>query len=233
MSGLQAVVFDFDGVLANSEPLHLRAYQSVLSRQGIALSAQEYYELYVGYDDETVFQAIARDRAIPAADSWVEDLIRGKTSTVQELLARNSPLFPGAPASVRALAARVPVAVCSGAMRHEIVQVLEAGGLIDAFTAIVAAGETPRGKPAPDPYRRAVELIEAAAGTAIEPSRVVAVEDTVQGLASARAAGLRPVAVTTTFRPEVFEDAALVLPDISAVTYDGLNARGVGSTGDR
>lgn len=233
MSGLQAVVFDFDGVLANSEPLHLRAYQSVLSRQGIALSAQEYYELYVGYDDETVFQAIARDRAIPAADSWVEDLIRGKTSTVQELLARNSPLFPGAPASVRALAARVPVAVCSGAMRHEIVQVLEAGGLIDAFTAIVAAGETPRGKPAPDPYRRAVELIEAAAGTAIEPSRVVAVEDTVQGLASARAAGLRPVAVTTTFRPEVFEDAALVLPDISAVTYDGLNALWVGSTGDR
>ena len=233
MSGLQAVVFDFDGVLANSEPLHLRAYQSVLSRHGIALSAQEYYQLYVGYDDETVFQAIATDRGIPADGSWVEGVIREKTSTVQELLALNSPLFPGASASVRALASRVPVAVCSGAMRHEIVQVLEAGGLIDAFTAIVAAGETPRGKPAPDPYRRAVELMGAAVGRSLEPSRVVAVEDTMQGLTSARAAGLRLVAVATTFRPEAFEDAALVLPDISAVTYDGLNALWARSIRDR
>jgi beta-phosphoglucomutase len=233
VSGLQGVVFDFDGVLANSEPLHLRAYQSVLSQHGVALSAQEYYELYVGYDDETVFRAIARDRGIPAGGSWIEGVIREKTTAVQELLARNSPLFPGASASVRALAARVPVAVCSGAMRHEIVQVLEAGGLLDAFTAIVAAGETPRGKPAPDPYRRAVELMGAAAGLPLEPSRVAAVEDTVQGLVSARAAGLCLVAVTTTFRPETFEDAALVLPDISAVTYDGLNALWARSTRDR
>lgn len=224
MSTLQAVVFDFDGVLANSEPLHLRAYQSVLSRHGVGLSAQEYYERYVGFDDETVFRELAQDRGLDVDEAWVGRLLAEKTATLQDLLAAGSPLFPGASACVRALASRVPVAVCSGAMRHEIVQVLETGGLLDLFTALVAAGDTPRGKPAPDPYLRAVELMEASAGTVIEPSQVVAIEDTLQGLASARGAGLRTIALTTTFRAEVLESATLVLPDISAVTYDRIQA---------
>jgi HAD superfamily hydrolase (TIGR01509 family) len=143
---------------------------------------------------------------------------------LQALLARASPLFAGASGAVRELAARVPVAVASGAQRHEILQVLEAEDLCSIFTAIVAAGETPNGKPAPDPYRRAVELISSETGTAIEPARVVAVEDSIQGLESARAAGLQPVAVSTTYRKELLVEAAavLVLPDIAAVTYDRL-----------
>jgi beta-phosphoglucomutase-like phosphatase (HAD superfamily) len=122
------------------------------------------------------------------------------------------------------MAARVPVGLASGALRHEIVQVLEAEDLPDVFTAIVAVGDTPRSKPAPDPYARAIELIETATGSALDPDRVVAVEDSLQGLASARAAGLRTVALATTYRPELLKEAALVLPDISCVTYDRLVA---------
>jgi beta-phosphoglucomutase len=219
---LQAVVFDFDGVLANSEPLHLRAYQSVLSGHGLSLSAQEYYETYLGFDDETVFRELARERNLPVTEDWVTGLTSEKARALQQLLRAASPLFPGAAASVRAMAARVPVGLASGALRHEILQVLEAEDLPDVFTAIVAVGDTPRSKPSPDPYARAVELIEAATGSPLDPDRVVAVEDSLQGLASARAAGLRTVALATTYRPELLKEAALVLPDISSVTYDRL-----------
>jgi beta-phosphoglucomutase len=223
---LQAVVFDFDGVLANSEPLHLRAFQSVLSKRGVALSAQEYYETYVGYDDETVFRELARERQLKIGPEGVAQLTAAKSTVMQDLLARGSPLFPGAAHVVRQLAARVPVAVASGAQRREILQVLEIEHLCALFTAIVAAGETPNGKPAPDPYQRAVELMSMETGTPIEPARVVAVEDSIQGLESARAAGLQAVAVSTTYRPELLVEAAavLVLPDISALTYDRLEA---------
>src|SRR3970040_26622 len=118
---LQAVVFDFDGVLANSEPLHLRAFQSVLSARGLALSAQEYYEAYVGFDDETVFRELAHDRGLRVTDGWVAGLTSEKMDALQRLLQGASPLFPGAAAAVRAMAARVPVAVASGAVRREIV----------------------------------------------------------------------------------------------------------------
>ena len=221
---LQAVVFDFDGVLANSEPLHLRAFQSVLAGVGLAMSAQEYYETYVGLDDQTVFRELARDRQLAVGEPWVQRLTSQKMSILQDLLAGASPLFPGAAACVRELAARVPVAVSSGAVRREILQVLDTENMAGLFTAIVAAGETPRSKPAPDPYRRAVELLEEATGTSIEAARVVAIEDSLQGLASARAAGLQAVALSTTYRPEVLTEAVLVLPDISAVTYDRLAA---------
>jgi beta-phosphoglucomutase len=223
---LQAVVFDFDGVLANSEPLHLRAFQSVLSQFGVALSAQEYYETYVGYDDETVFRELARERQLKIGPEGVAQLTAAKSTVMQDLLARASPLFTGAGQVVRQLAARVPVAVASGAQRHEILQVLQTEHLCSLFTAIVAAGETPKGKPAPDPYQRAVELMSIETGTPIEPARVVAVEDSIQGLESARAAGLQAVAVSTTYRPELLVEAAavLVLPDISALTYDRLEA---------
>jgi beta-phosphoglucomutase len=221
---LQAVVFDFDGVLANSEPLHLRAFQSVLAARDVILSAQEYYEMYVGYDDETVFREIARDRGLDAGPEWASQLTEAKSVVMQTLLARGSPLFPGAFKAVHDLADRVPVAVASGAQRHEILQVLQLEDLARVFTAIVAAGETPNGKPAPDPYRRAVELIALETGTPIEAGRVVAVEDSIQGLESARAAGLRPVALSTTYRTELLmgASAVMVLPDISAVTYDRL-----------
>lgn len=221
---LQAVVFDFDGVLANSEPLHLRAYQSVLSAHGLSLSAQEYYETYLGFEDETVFRELARERNLPVTEDWVTGLTAEKARSLQQLLRAASPLFPGAAAAVRAMAARVPVGLASGALRHEIVQVLEAEDLPDVFTAIVAVGDTPRSKPAPDPYARAVELIETATGNPLDPDCVVAVEDSLQGLASARAAGLRTVALATTYRPELLKEAALVLPDISCVTYDRLVA---------
>jgi beta-phosphoglucomutase len=220
---LQAIVLDFDGVVVNSEPLHLRAFQEVLAVEGQALSAQEYYDVYVGLDDLGMFRAFAERRGLPGDAAWVLQMVTSKAARMQALLAEGSPLFAGAADRIRELAAIVPVAIASGALRHEILQVLEGAGLTSAFSVIVAAGETPRGKPAPDPYARAVDLLGRRTARAMNPSHVVAVEDTIQGLASARDAGLRTVAVTTTYPPETLAEADAVVSSLREVSMELLD----------
>jgi beta-phosphoglucomutase len=215
---LQAIVLDFDGVVVNSEPLHLRAFQEVLAVEGQALSAQEYYDVYVGLDDVGMFCAFAARRGLPGDAAWVRQMVTSKAARMQALLAEGSPLFAGAADRIRELAAVVPVAIASGALRHEILQVLDGAGLRSCFSAIVAAGETAQGKPAPDPYARAVALLGGRTGVPLDPASVVAIEDTIQGLASARDAGLRTVAVTTTYPPEVLGDADAVVRSLGEIT---------------
>jgi len=221
---LDAIVLDFDGVIVNSEPLHLRAYQWVLHEEGLEFSAREYYEDFVGLSDEAVFTRLARTNGGGRGSAWVAALTARKTECVKALLRSNSPLFPGAAEHVHRLADKWPLALASGALRPEIEQVLDGAGLGSVFVAIVAAGETPRSKPAPDPYLRALDRLSAHAGRRLDPSAVVGVEDTVQGLLSLRAAGLRRIAVTTTLPATALAAAELVVSDITAVTESRLLA---------
>jgi HAD superfamily hydrolase (TIGR01509 family) len=215
-----ALVFDFDGVIVNSEPVHLRALQAVLVGEGVRLSAREYYAHYVGLSDREAFEALARDAGRSWTPAHVEALVADKSAEVQRVLAADSPLFPEAAERIRALSAEWPLAVASGALRHEIEQVLGRADLTSCFVTIVAAGDTPRSKPAPDPYRLAVLRLSAQLGTTLAAASVAAVEDTLQGLASARAAGLRTIAVSTTYPARVLGEADYVTTDISAITPD-------------
>src|SRR5688572_23958904 len=135
-SALQAIVFDFDGVIADSEPLHLRAFQNVLAEEGIELSVRDYYSRYLGYEDVGLFEALARDRAMPMSDEQLASLLARKAVTLQQMLRDGGVLFPGAADFIRAAAAEVPIAIASGALRHEILDVLESADLADLFAAI-------------------------------------------------------------------------------------------------
>src|SRR6188474_3621923 len=106
---LQAIVFDFDGVIANSEPLHLKAFQQALAQEGIELSPAEYYARYLGYDDVGLFEALAKDRRLSLTDEKVDAWMAMKASIVEEMLKSDSILFPGAAACVRTLAETVPL----------------------------------------------------------------------------------------------------------------------------
>jgi beta-phosphoglucomutase len=219
---LQAIVFDFDGVIANSEPLHLRAFQQTLGEDGIVLDAQEYYARYLGYDDVGMFEALARDRGLSWSKRDVEALVARKGVAMQVLLHDGSVLFPGAADFIRASAAALPIAVASGALRHEILEILGAAGLRDLFRVIVAAGDTPESKPSPAPYELAVELLRKEYGT-IEPGRCVAIEDSQWGLVSARGAGLRCVGVTTSYGADALADAELIAGGLHALTLAQLD----------
>lgn len=225
---LEGVVFDFDGVIANSEPLHLRVYQVLLAQERLALSSSEYYQQYLGIDDVAVFQALAQDKGLDIAGERLSALMARKTEIYLRLVREGQVLFDGAAACLAETAAAVPVAIASGALRHEIEQILEDSGLRDLVAVIVAAGETPSGKPAPDPYAWAVQQLAQRTGRRIDPSRVVGIEDSPTGLRSAKAAGLRTLGLATSYPAVRLADADRVVPDISHVSLSLLDSLAAG-----
>jgi HAD superfamily hydrolase (TIGR01509 family) len=223
---IRAVVFDFDGVIADSEPLHFRAFQGTLAEKGVGMTESDYYARYLGYDDSGVFRAVSSDNGLTWNADIVAELVERKASRLAALERDTSVLFPGADAAIRRLAAAVPLAIASGALRAEIVRVLERAHLIGYFAAVVAAEDTPASKPAPDPYLRAVTLLRAAMGVPLSPAECVAVEDSRWGLESARAAGLHTIAVTHTYPADSLTEADLVISSLDALDLRHLDRIG-------
>jgi beta-phosphoglucomutase len=225
LRALQAIVFDFDGVIADSEILHLRAYQQVLAREGISISNEEYFEHYLGYDDVGVFTALLKDKGVALDDGRINELIERKGEHYESLAAAGDMLFPGAADFVRAAAAAVPIAIASGALTHEIEDVLERAGLLPLFPVIVGADQTIRSKPDPEPYQTAFMRLRSLTGRDLLPWRSVAIEDSKWGLVSARGADLRCVAVTNTYpAAELRADAELVVAGLQALTLEALDS---------
>jgi beta-phosphoglucomutase-like phosphatase (HAD superfamily) len=221
---LRAIVFDFDGVIANSEPLHYRAYRDVLAEEGIGLTEQDYYARYLGYDDVGAFRAMGEELAGGFPDERIGSLVARKAVRLEALERDVSLLFPGAAAAIRRAAAAVPIGIASGALGAEIRRVLDREGLSTCFTAIVAAEDTPLSKPAPDPYVRVLALISLGASTVIEPHECVALEDSVWGLQSARGAGIRTVGVAHTYPAQALEAFSdLVIDSLQAFDLPALS----------
>jgi len=222
---LHAIVFDFDGVIADSERLHLRAYQDVLEPEGIELSERDYYDRYLGYDDVGVLREIGKDRGIAMNQLRIADLVERKGRRYEQLALAGEMLYPGAAEFIRAAAARVPIAIASGALTHEIEEILRRTGLRSLFPVIVGADQTARSKPHPEPYQTAFARLKAHTGRELEPWRSVAIEDSKWGLVSARGADLRLVAVTNTYSAaELREDAELVCAGLKELTLERLDA---------
>ena len=223
ITSLQAIVFDFDGVIADSEPLHLRAFQQILAEERIELSTADYYSRYLGYDDVGLFQALAVDRAVTMTDRQVTELVARKGVRLQQMLHDDHVLFPGAVEFIRTAAAEVPIAIASGALKPEILSIIEAAGIDELFTTIVAAGDTPQSKPSPAPYRLAFEQLRAKSGRELDPRRCVAIEDSRWGLESAQGAGLRCVGVTNSYPANELRQAELVVSGLGALTLTALD----------
>ncbi len=215
---LQAIVFDFDGVIADSEPMHLKAFQQALAEEGLVLERDEYFSRYLGYDDVGMFQALSIDRGLAWSDRQITALVARKGVKLQAMLEGGEVLFPGAAAFIRAAAAHVPIGIASGALRHEITQIVESAGLGGMFACIVASGDTPQSKPSPGPYLLAFEQLQQATGRMLDKGRCVAIEDSVWGLESARGAGLRCVGVTTSYGAGELACAELVVDGLQSLT---------------
>ena len=223
---LSAVVFDFDGVIADSEPFHFEGFRRVLARQGVALAKRDYYAKYLGYDDAGAFRAVLADHGQRFDDELIAGLVATKVALFPEVLAGQPVIYEGAADCIARLGASVPLAIASGAMLEDIEVVLRGTGLRERFHTIVAAEHTPRSKPHPDPYQRAVDILRerGVLPAAAAARHIVAIEDSVWGLQSARDAGLRTVAVTTSYAAEDLTIADLVVPSLDAVTVEALDA---------
>jgi beta-phosphoglucomutase len=212
---IRGVVFDFDGVIANSEPLHLRAFQEVLAEEGVPLSKHDYYARYLGFDDAGVFREVAADLGRTWNAEHVAALVLRKADRLETLERELSLLFPGARETIERLACSFPLAIASGALGHEIRRILDREELAACFKIIVAAEDTPAGKPAPDPYQLAVERLGVSTGLSLQPGECVAVEDSRWGLQSAKTAGLHTIAITHSYPAAELTGAELVIHHLS------------------
>jgi len=220
---LEAVVFDFDGVIADSEPLHFQSFRDVLAAENIALTESEYYERYLGLSDRAAFRAVSDQRGTAWSDRQTVELMGRKAARFEELERDAQLIFPAADRLVRQAASVVPIAVASGARRVEILRILDRADLTRCFAAVIAVEDVAAGKPAPDPYLRALTLLRGAGIPALAARHCIAIEDSRWGLQSARAAGLRTVAVTNTYGKSALADVAdVVIESLEDMNLDAL-----------
>ncbi len=214
-----ATLFDFDGVLVDSEPVHLAAFNDVLEHRGIRIEEAEYAARYLSLDDAGVFRmALTRasgDRSVEPSDEEVEALVEAKAPRFMARFAEEFRVFRGAEALIARRATRGPIGIVSGALRGEIEFALGRMGLRTLISFIVSAEDTDRSKPHPAPYRQG--LLEL--GRLGHRGASLAIEDSTGGIASAKGAGLRCVAVAHSYPKGALSDAGA---DAVALDLDGL-----------
>jgi beta-phosphoglucomutase len=198
---IRAILFDFNGIIIDDEPLQLKAYQDVLQPAGVALSEADYYSC-LGMDDRT-FARAAFDRAgREADDAEIARVIEEKTARHRELIKDELPLFPGVVTFVKACARQWPLGLVSMARRVEIDHVLERAGLASRFSTIVSAEDVRACKPDPACCLRSLELLnERLRATNERPlaaDECLVIEDSPAGIEAARAAGMPSLGVTNT-----------------------------------
>lgn len=195
-----AVIFDFDGVIVNSEPLHLRAFQEVLAAEKIDLTEEEYYRALIGFDDRGAFKHLYESRHIPLEPKTLLHLLTRKGEMTMELInRRHYDALPGAAELIRGLWRHYPLAICSGARREEIEAMLEGVNLRDCFPDIVAAEDVTVGKPDPSGYLLATQHISHRMKKPLKPADVLVIEDAPSVVKSARKAGFTVLAVATSY----------------------------------
>jgi beta-phosphoglucomutase len=194
---IKAVIFDFDGVIADTEQLHFASYLEVLEPKGLGFTYQEYADRYMAYDSLGCLRKRAEDLDHPLDPATLRTWVTDKNAAYQRLLDSASvPPLPGAVEAVTLAAARGPVAVCTGAVLQDVEPLLRAFGLTALLNTVVTADDVQISKPDPESYVLACTRL----GT--PPSLCLAVEDTPGGLRSARDAGCQTLGITTTHRGE-------------------------------
>ena len=217
-----ATLFDFDGVLVDSEPVHLAAFNDVLARLRITITDQEYAERYLSLDDAGVFREVLSRRSITLDEEQVRALVTAKGPRFMERFEAGFREFPGARELVLRRAARGPIGIVSGAFEREIDFALRRLGVRESVAFIVATDHVTAGKPNPEPYRAGLEALWKLG----HRDGVVAIEDSLGGIASAVAAGVRCVAVSHAYTESELSHAGAVavganLGELDDATLEG------------
>lgn len=217
--GAEAVVFDFDGVIVDTEPLHFKAFQRVLEPLGMGLSWTDYVDVYMGFDDRDAFREIFRVRGKTLDGERLKELVATKSGVFQEILRDGVSAYPGAVSLIVSLhAAGVPLAISSGALRSDIAPILSRLEIEHCFSVVVGADDVRKSKPDPECYTLAIAgLRRAHSSKPSAPGNCLAVEDTPAGIRAAKLAGLRVLAVTNSFGPTELGDADAVVASLEAV----------------
>jgi len=198
---LKAIIFDCDGVIVDSESHHLKAFQIVLDGEGIPLSSSEYYEKYLALDDKGLFETLLSLHQRPVNNQVLKRLIVKKMPLYKKMAEKELLIYPGVVDFVKKAVGAYRLAIASGAFRGEIKYALDQGGIRQAFPVIVSAQDVKKGKPHPESYLTALAKLNElkSSNSDIQPGQCVVIEDSLHGLASARSAGMKCLAVTSSY----------------------------------
>jgi beta-phosphoglucomutase len=215
----EALLFDFDGILVDSEPMHHRAFNEILDPLGMAFPWNEYLETYMGFDDRDAFRAAFRTRGIDLNESNLAKLVAAKAEAFLRGLRDGVTAYPGAVFLIESLkTAGIPLALCSGALRSDIDPILASIGIARCFDVIVSADDVRKSKPDPESYMLSFDRLSARFPTRLTvPGKSIAIEDTPAGIHSAKGAGLRVLAVTNSYGPEELTEADWITDSLEEV----------------
>ncbi len=230
---IQAVIFDFNGVLVDDETVHFELFREVLTEEGVVMTERDYHERYLGYDDRGCFAAALSDAGQAFDHARLDGLIARKACRYVEVADAGLRFFPFAAETLASVAARWPVAICSGALRSEIEYALERLNRRVQVAAIIAAEDAHKCKPDPAGYLQSLDALrthilarsQSMPGTALEAGECLVVEDSLAGIVSAKAAGMQAIGITHTYSaPQLRQSGAdAIIDGLETLTPDWID----------
>lgn len=208
---IKSLIFDFDGVVVDSEPLHFRVFQQVLKEEGIDLSEELYFSKYLAYDDKTFFTRSLKDFGKYTDSKQISELIVKKSGIFEPMIEEHVKVFPGVENFLRNISNDYPVAIGSGALRSEIEMILKYTGLSNYFDFIVSADEVENCKPDPEVYIRVLDELNKLGRFKISAHECLVFEDSVHGIKAAKSAGMYCVAVSNSYDTNKIEPADITI----------------------
>jgi beta-phosphoglucomutase len=219
----KAVIFDFDGVITDSEVLHLQAFNKILARYNIEIKEEVYYKEYLGFTDLDCFESVARQGELGLDSEQIKNLIKQKNKIFEELAATEATIFEGVPEFLQMLTDnRIRRTICSGAVLEEIALILEQSGLGHFFEEIVSGDQVTKGKPDPEGFLLALERLNEGSQNPIASNECVIIEDSHWGLEAGNAAGMHTVGITNTYNPGQLSMAEKIVANLSELSIDAL-----------
>ncbi len=221
----EAVIFDFDGVIADTEPLHCNAFGKVLEPLGISFPWQEYVDRYMGLDDRDAFREAFRNHGLALDDRRLSQLVDSKSRVFQDIIGNGVNSYPGTVETIESLhTSGFPMAVCSGALRSDIDPILSRLGIARCFLHVVSADDVRNGKPDPEGYVLAFRRLSLSRPSMLSaPRKCLAVEDTPAGVEAAKRAGLSVLAVTNSCAAEKLSEADAITDSLANVRFAGVH----------
>ena len=208
MRQVQAIIFDMDGVIVDSEERHERAFLEVVREIGYADRLDFRFADYIGRSDQVMWVDFVARHKPPQP---LEELLARKRQRMVDIIRQEQPLFDGLPELIEKLAAQYVLGVASGSERPVVEAVLALQGLGRWFSAVVTDSDVQRGKPEPDIFLRAAELLKVA------PQHCCVIEDSKPGVAASLAAGMQVIAITNTHPAEELRHATQVVETYQAI----------------
>lgn len=220
---LRAILFDFNGVIVDDEPLHFSLFQKALAPKNLSLTKEDYYQKYLGFDDRDAFAAALKDRGVDPSAALIHELTETKAAAYDQEAQKLDLFVPGALDFIRKSADKYFLGVVSGALRREVEAWLKRGGVLGLFQAVVAAEDMKKGKPDPEGFLRALDRINrdfVPSSEILLPQECLTIEDSMWGIQAAHGADMKCLALTTSYSKAELQKADWVVGRFSEISLE-------------